>query len=147
MRIPKFIGNLLSVYSANAINGVLGIISVPVIVTLLGNKQYGVFSIYSVLASYVALVDFGVTKHFIGLMASNRDKEKQSAYLQKAFGWYLGLSAILISALPLLIYIVTEYLSFTRFVINFTSMDCHIFGNRVFPRDSHHDNPGIHVVQ
>ena len=110
MRIPKFIGNLLSVYSANAINGVLGIISVPVIVTLLGNKQYGVFSIYSVLASYVALVDFGVTKHFIGLMASNRDKEKQSAYLQKAFGWYLGLSVILISALPLLIYIVTEYI-------------------------------------
>ena len=110
MGIPTFFRNLLSVYSANAINGILGIISVPLVVVFLGNKQYGVFSIYSILASYVALVDFGVTKHFIGLMASNRDEEEQSAYMQKAFGWYLGLSAFLISALPLLIYIVTQFI-------------------------------------
>ena len=37
-KIPTFIINLLSVYSANAINGVLGIVAVPLVVAALGNE-------------------------------------------------------------------------------------------------------------
>ena len=43
-------------------------------------------------------------------MASADDETKQAEYLQKAFGWYLVLSVILILLLPGLVYGVTEYL-------------------------------------
>ena len=109
-KIPTFIINLISVYSANAINGVLGIVAVPLVVAALGSEGYGIYSIYIILASYVALIDFGVTKHFIRLMSSASDKDKQTEYLQTAFGWYIALSVILICALPALIYIVIEQL-------------------------------------
>ncbi len=109
-KIPNFFINLLSVYSANAINGILGIIAVPLVVAALGNEQYGIYSIYAILASYVALIDFGVTKHFVRLMSSVREASKQAEYLQKAFGWYLALSIILICLSPALIYAVVHYL-------------------------------------
>jgi O-antigen/teichoic acid export membrane protein len=109
-KIPPFIINLLSVYSANAINGVLGIIAVPLVVAALGNEGYGIYSIYIILASYVVLIDFGVTKHFVRLMSSTSDKDQQAEYLQTALGWYLVLSIILVCALPPLIYIVIEQL-------------------------------------
>lgn len=106
----RFIVNLLSVYSANAINGVLGIIAVPLVIAALGNEQYGIYSIYMILASYVALIDCGVTKHFVRLMSSVRTEDGKVEYLQKAFGWYLVLAVILICILPILIYVVQEYL-------------------------------------
>ena len=109
-KIPAFIVNLLSVYSANAINGILGIVAVPLVIAALGNEGYGIYSIYIITASYVALIDFGVTKHFIRLMSSVLDKDLQAEYLQTAFGWYIALSIILVCALPGLIYIVIAQL-------------------------------------
>lgn len=108
--LPVFISNLLFVYSANFVNGLLGIVSIPVVVSYLGKEQYGIFSIYTVLASYVALVDCGVTKHFVRLIASDRSSENQRACLQKALGWYLVLFTILIVLLPLVIYFVVHFL-------------------------------------
>jgi O-antigen/teichoic acid export membrane protein len=109
-KAPTFIINLLSVYSANAINGVLGIVAVPLVVAALGNEGYGIYSIYIILASYVALIDCGVTKHFVRLMSSAPDKNKQVKYLQMAFGWNIVLSVILICMLPVLNYFVIEQL-------------------------------------
>ena len=74
-KVPAFITNLLSVYSANAVNGVLGIVAVPLVVSALGNEGYGIYSIYVILASYVAIIDCGVTKHFVRLMSSAPDKD------------------------------------------------------------------------
>ena len=110
MRFPNFIKNLLSVYSANFVVGIIGIATIPLVVSALGKEQYGIYSIYTVLASYVALVDCGVTKHFVRLIASDRRVENQTECLQKALGWYLVLSAILILTLPLNIYFVVAFL-------------------------------------
>ncbi|HIJ57044.1 MAG TPA: hypothetical protein HPQ03_13105 [Deltaproteobacteria bacterium] len=109
-KVPPFIINLLSVYSANAINGVLGIVAVPLVVAALGNEGYGIYSIYIILASYVSLIDCGVTKHLIRLMSSASDKDKQTKYLQMAFGWYIVLSLILICMLPIFNYVVIDRL-------------------------------------
>ena len=109
-KVPTFINNLLSVYSANAINGVLGIVAVPLVAAALGIEGYGIYSIYIILASYVALIDCGVTKHFIRLMSSAPDKDKEAKYLQMAFGWYIVLSVILVGMLPVLNYVVIDRL-------------------------------------
>jgi O-antigen/teichoic acid export membrane protein len=110
MKLTDFFKNLLSVYSANFISGILGVAAVPLVVAALGKEQYGIYSIYTILASYVAIVDCGVTKHFVRLIASNRNPENQKECLQKALGWYLLLAIILISTLPLTILFVCRFL-------------------------------------
>ncbi len=107
---PKFLLHLLSVYSANALNGILGVIAVPLVVSVLGGERYGIYSIYAVLASYIALIDCGVTKHFIRLMSSATHPEGKTDFLRKAFGWYLFLALVLAGSLPLLVFLVTRYL-------------------------------------
>jgi O-antigen/teichoic acid export membrane protein len=110
MKLTKFIKNLLSVYSANFVVGITGIATIPLVVSALGKEKYGIFSVYAVLASYVALVDCGVTKHFVRLIASDRSFENQTDCLKKAFGWYLVLAVMLTITLPLSIYLVSHLL-------------------------------------
>jgi O-antigen/teichoic acid export membrane protein len=110
MKFPKFIKNLLSVYSANFVVGITGIATIPLVVSAIGKEKYGIFSVYTVLASYVTLVDCGVTKHFVRLIASDRSFENQTDCLKKAFGWYLILAVLLTLTLPLSIYVVCHML-------------------------------------
>ncbi|MFZ5571247.1 MAG: lipopolysaccharide biosynthesis protein [Thermodesulfobacteriota bacterium] len=111
MRKPsQFLTHLFSVYSANAVNGVLGIVAVPLVVGLLGDEKYGIYSIYPLLASYVALIDCGVTKHFIRLMSSAPGADEKADYLRKALGWYLLLAFLLFGSLPLSVYLISRHL-------------------------------------
>jgi O-antigen/teichoic acid export membrane protein len=102
--------NLLSVYTVNAVNGVLGVIAVPLGVALLGVEGYGLFSIYGVLASYIALVDLGVTKNFVRMLASDRLPDAQGRNLQAALGLYILIAAGLLALLPLLLVVVPRFL-------------------------------------
>lgn len=102
--------NLASVYLVNAVNGILGVIFVPLAVSLLGISGYGLFSIYAVIASYVALIDLGVTKNFVLLLASDSKASLRKDHLQTAFGLYIALSALLILLLPLLLFVIPKYI-------------------------------------
>lgn len=108
--LGSFKKNLLSVYTVNAANGILGIITVSMGVRLLGPDGYGLFSIYSVLAVYVALIDLGVTKNFLRLLAAERQDAVRLTHLQTALGLYLIISVLLLILLPGLLYIVPVYL-------------------------------------
>ena len=94
----------------NVINGILGLIVIPVGVGLLGTGGYGLFSIYSVLASYVAIVDFGIGKNLLRLLASEPRRARENVHLQNAFGIYLTISALLLLSLPALLVIVPAYI-------------------------------------
>jgi O-antigen/teichoic acid export membrane protein len=108
--MPNFKRNILSVYSVNVINGILGIIFVPLSLKLLGADGYGLFSIYGVLASFIALIDLGVGKNLLRLLAADDDGSVQREHLQNAFGIYLSLSGVLMLLLPALLVIIPVYL-------------------------------------
>lgn len=108
--MASFRRNILSVYSVNVVNGVLGIIFVPLSVSLFGTKGYGLFSIYGVLASYIALVDLGVGKNLQRLLASDRNQKTQNINLKNALGIYLLISVVLLSVIPILLLFIPAYI-------------------------------------
>jgi O-antigen/teichoic acid export membrane protein len=108
--MPNLKKNILSVYSVSIINGLLGIIFVPLSLKMLGTDGYGLFSIYGVLASFVALADLGISKNLQRLLASERDRSFQVAHLQNALGIYLALSVLLIVFLPVWFSIIPAHL-------------------------------------
>lgn len=107
--LRTFFRNITSVYAVNVLNGILGVIVVPIAVHVLGVSRYGIFSIYSVLAGYIALVDLGITKNLSRLLAGDEEAENRSKHLQTVFGLYLTISAAMIILLPLIIYLVSKY--------------------------------------
>lgn len=95
---------------ANAANGILGLIFVPVAVFRLGPEGYGIFAIYTVLAGYVALVDLGVGKNLVRLLAGTRDEQVRRDHLRLALGFYLAVAGALVVLAPLLGWLVPRVL-------------------------------------
>jgi O-antigen/teichoic acid export membrane protein len=108
--VRAFLRDVSAVYLVNAINGVLGIVFVPVALGRLGASSYGLFSIYSVLASYVVLVELGLGKNLQRILAGHSAGEWRTEQLRIALGLYLSLSALLIALLPVLAILVSRYL-------------------------------------
>lgn len=100
----------------NLVNGVLGIVFVPVAVHRLGAAGYGLFSIYTVVAGYVALTDLGVGPNLQRLLAGRPGgktagrPEAAVHEIQTAWGFYLLLSAGLLLLLIALLHVVPQYL-------------------------------------
>ena len=101
--------NILSVYSVNLVNGVLGIVFVPLGIKILGTESYGLFSIYSVLAAYVGLADLGISKNLIRLLASEPLEAERKKYLQSALGIYLSIGSVLLIIVPILLFVIPRY--------------------------------------
>jgi FkbM family methyltransferase len=110
IRLRQFIRNLLSVYSVNGLSGILGVLAVPVGIACLGTTGYGLFSIYSVLISFSALIDMGVGKNLARLLASDSPEEVRISQLQTSFSLYLACSGLLLASLPLLYYVIPAYI-------------------------------------
>lgn len=106
----SFRQNLAYVYSVNVLNGLLGILFVPLCLRLLGAEGYGLFSIYGVLASFVSLVDLGVGKNLMRLLASDKNYDVQETHLRNAFGVYLVLSLALILLTPIFLILIPVYI-------------------------------------
>ena len=102
--------NILSVYSVNIVNGLLGIVFVPLSLKLLGTNGYGLFSIYGVLATFITLIDLGVGKNLLRLLAADTAEDVRRRHLQNAFGIYLALFGLLLLSLPVLLVVVPAYL-------------------------------------
>lgn len=106
----SFRKNLASVYLVTTVNGILGIAFVPLAVKLLGLDGYGLYSMYAVMASYVALVDLGVSKYFVLQLSKEKEASIKTRHFQTALGIYLVLSALLFLSLPLLLYLIPKYI-------------------------------------
>jgi len=108
--LSKFPRNLLTVYAANGLNGVVSVIAIPVAVKLLGLSGYGLLSFYALMASYILLADFGIGKNLLRLLAEPRDAEFRRRQVRVAAGLYLVLCAVWIAAAPVLMLVVPRYL-------------------------------------
>ena len=104
--MTRFARNLIHVYGGNALNGVLGIASVPVLVALLGIEGYGIYAIYPIVYSIITLAESGFTKNLVRLLAGSSTDTERVAHLNAAFGFYALLSALLLLALPLAAWLV-----------------------------------------
>ncbi len=102
--------NLLKVYTAHGLNGVLGVAAVPVAVSLLGIEGYGLLSIYSLLVSYILMADFGVGKNLLRLLAESQSPERQLRQIRIALGLYILICGVWIVLAPLLIFAAPRYL-------------------------------------
>ena len=94
--------DLFYVYGAHAISGVLGLALVPLGVHLMGKTGYGLFSIYAVVYSYTTLMESGLTKNLVRLLASNAAIDVRVKHIRTAIGLYSVISFILLLSLPFL---------------------------------------------
>lgn len=94
------------VYGSNLILGILGIVSVPVLLNNLGLESYGVYAIYLMLGSYFAIFELGVIKHITRLIILKDEKINQTIAT-----FYLGTVILIISFTPLIFFIVNFILS------------------------------------
>ncbi len=98
--------DIISVYTANAINGILGLGAVPLGLYMIGKTGYGLYSIYPVVYSYIILLESGFTKNLVRVLASDKDTKKRIDYLHTTFGFYICISVFLLMLLaPFLFFI------------------------------------------
>lgn len=110
--IPTFpvARSLLSVYAAVGLNGVLGLLSVPIGLRFLGAEGYGLFSLYTLMVSYVLMADLGISKNLLALLSRHRDPQDQHKNLCTAFSLYCALSVAWVALIPLLLWLVPNAL-------------------------------------
>jgi len=107
--LSGFKRNISYVYITNAINGILGILLVPLCIKMMGTNGYGLFSIYAVIAGYLALVDLGVSKNLLRLLSAKCDIDVKTNDLRTALGIYVIICLLLIASVPLLLTVIPKY--------------------------------------
>lgn len=108
--MPSLRKNLASIYAVNIFNGVMGVALVPLSLKFLGVEGYGLFSIYTVIASFVALLDFGIGKSLQRALSADQEKEATDQSVSVACGAYLLILTGVAVVLPALLVLVPKYL-------------------------------------
>lgn len=87
---------LLSVYGSNFALGVLGIITIPILLNNVGTEGYGYYAIYLTILSYFSLFELGVLKHITKLISQNASTVDDiiSCFYYTTIGMVLLLSPI-----------------------------------------------------
>jgi len=86
------IKKLFSVYSSNLLLGILGVITVPILLKNIGVEGYGYYGIYLTIFSYFTLFELGIIKHFTKLISQNNTEVNK---IISSF-YYFTISVILI---------------------------------------------------
>lgn len=105
----RFLANLLGLYSANVVNGVLGVLLVPFAVHRLGTASYALVSINVVLASYLVLVEMGLGRGIIKHLGGDADEHGRQQILRAACGLYVAMCGGLLVIAPLLVWVVPRF--------------------------------------
>lgn len=108
--MSNFKKNLLSIYGVNLINGFAGIAFIPLALKGLGPEMYGLYSIFTLMTSYIYFIEMGVSKYFIRSLAQENDIESQKKQMQTAVGVYSKITLILLLITPILLYIVPNFI-------------------------------------
>ena len=92
---------LFSVYSSNFLLGILGVITVPILLKNIGVDGYGYYGIYLTLLSYFTLFELGILKHFTKLISQ---KKKEVNDIISCFYYFTSLVIILF--IPILVLLI-----------------------------------------
>lgn len=108
--MKQLLRNISSVYAVNLLNGVLGIIFVPVALYYLGTAGYGLYSIYIVISGYLYLFELGTSKNLQRLLAQEEQEANRTEQLQYTLGIYLLTSFVLLLLSPVILWVTTSYI-------------------------------------
>lgn len=101
--MKNFLRGLSAVTLVNVINGVLGVVIVPIAVKRLGIEGYGLYSIFSVLAGYLVLVELGLGKNLVRLLGAAASDVESRSLLRLALGLYVTIAVGLVLLAPVLV--------------------------------------------
>lgn len=99
------IKKLLTVYGSNLMLGLLGIITVPILLGNIGTNGYGLYALYLTIASYFTIFELGVLKHLIRLIAQKTNKVDDIIS-----NFYYVTTAMVILCIPVIIFIMFFFL-------------------------------------
>ena len=99
----NFLRGLSAITLVNVVNGVLGVVIVPIAVKRLGIEGYGLYSIFSVLAGYLVLVELGLGKNLVRLLGGVHSESEARDLLRLALGLYVAIAAGLVVLAPFLV--------------------------------------------
>lgn len=98
----RFSLDVVRIYAAQLITGLLGVVFVPFAVARLGLEGYATWSVYGVLQGYIVLAELGLGKHVVRLLAASPDASERLRLLQDASATYLVIGiALAVAAWPL----------------------------------------------
>ncbi len=101
--MKNFVRGLSAVTFVNALNGVLGVVIVPIAVKRLGIEGYGLYSIFSVLSGYLVLVELGMGKNLVRLLGTAPSEREARDLLRLALGLYVTIAVALVALSPLIV--------------------------------------------
>ncbi|RYF40344.1 MAG: hypothetical protein EOO38_22045, partial [Cytophagaceae bacterium] len=107
--MPSFKKNLASVYTVNILNGVMGVLIIPFSLKLLGPEGYGLFSIYTVIASFISLLDIGIGKSLQRTLSIDDGGKTQDEKLADACGAYMLVMVVVAILLPAMLMLLPKY--------------------------------------
>lgn len=91
------IGVLLS-YLTMGINGLIGLLYVPMLLAFLSQQQYGLYQLVGSMIAYIAIMDFGLsntTIRYYSRFLAQQDREKQENLLATMLRIYGGISVLI----------------------------------------------------
>ena len=92
------IGVLLS-YLTMGINGLIGLLYVPMLLAFLSQQQYGLYQLVGSMIAYIAIMDFGLsntTIRYYSRFLAQQDREKQENLLATMLRIYGGISVLIL---------------------------------------------------
>ena len=92
------IGVLLS-YLTMGINGLIGLLYVPMLLAFLTQQQYGLYQLVGSMIAYIAIMDFGLsntTIRYYSRFLAQQDREKQENLLATMLRIYGGISVLIL---------------------------------------------------
>ena len=101
--MKSFLRGLSAVTLVNVVNGVLGVVIVPIAVKRLGIEGYGLYSIFSVLAGYLVLVELGLGKNLVRLLGGVHSESEARDLVRLALGLYVAIAGGLVLLSPLIV--------------------------------------------
>jgi len=100
-----------AISAANAVNGVLGLVLVPVALARLGAEGYALLAVHAVLISYWALLELGLGKHLLQRLSASPEAVDASREVSAISGAYVAIVGLLLLSLPLLMLVVPPLFS------------------------------------
>jgi O-antigen/teichoic acid export membrane protein len=97
-RYRRIVLTTASGMTARAVGSLLGLVTLPLVLSFLGKERFGLWALITTLMAWVSLFDLGLANGLVNMlsMAHGRDeKEEASRYLSTAFAALLGIAGVL----------------------------------------------------
>lgn len=94
---------------AYVLNGILGILFIPLALHKLGEVGYAVLSVYAFTLSYLVLCELGVGKNLLREIAAAHDESSRLGHLHRALSAYMVIGCFVVTATPIAAWVLPRW--------------------------------------